>query len=101
MVMCAIMACVLPAALWATCVGAAGEDNAGEEAAHRVAVLARLTGRCGATTVGQAQTPAPGPAEAIGSYERGCLEGAVRLPADGPNWQVMPHRAIAPGATRR
>jgi penicillin-insensitive murein DD-endopeptidase len=34
-------------------------------------------------------TAAPGPPEAIGAYERGCLEGAVELPADGPNWQVM------------
>ena len=28
-------------------------------------------------------------AQAIGAYERGCLSGAVQLPADGPNWQVM------------
>lgn len=26
---------------------------------------------------------------AIGSYARGCLAGAQRLPADGPNWQAM------------
>ena len=31
----------------------------------------------------------PGPAQAIGAYERGCLSGAVPLPPDGPNWQVM------------
>jgi penicillin-insensitive murein endopeptidase len=27
--------------------------------------------------------------QAIGSYERGCLSGAIALPADGPNRQVM------------
>ena len=34
-------------------------------------------------------TPLSEPPEAIGTYEQGCLEGAVQLPADGPNWQVM------------
>jgi penicillin-insensitive murein DD-endopeptidase len=34
-------------------------------------------------------TPLPGPARAIGSYARGCMEGAVQLPITGPTWQVM------------
>jgi penicillin-insensitive murein endopeptidase len=38
---------------------------------------------------GRESTPAAGPAQAIGSYARGCLSGAIALPADGPNWQVM------------
>ncbi len=38
---------------------------------------------------GQIRTPAPGRAEAIGSYARGCLKGAVALPETGPSWQVM------------
>jgi penicillin-insensitive murein endopeptidase len=38
---------------------------------------------------GRESTPAAGPPQAIGSYERGCLSGAIALPADGPNWQVM------------
>lgn len=55
-----------------------------------------------APDVGVAQTNRPakqlfggvdGPAEmaprAIGSYAKGCLAGAVALPLDGPNWQVM------------
>lgn len=29
------------------------------------------------------------PARAIGFYSRGCLAGAVEMPADGPAWQVM------------
>src|SRR5690606_8098846 len=35
------------------------------------------------------QTPSPGPAAAIGYYPRGCLQGGVALPVDGPHWQVM------------
>lgn len=33
--------------------------------------------------------PAPAPARAIGGYARGCLGGAVALPASGPGYQVM------------
>jgi penicillin-insensitive murein endopeptidase len=89
MIMRAIVAYVLLAAFWAMCGSAAAQGNAAEEAAHRAAVLARLPADAAQRLFGQAQTSAPGPAEAIGSYERGCLEGAVQLPADGPNWQVM------------
>jgi penicillin-insensitive murein endopeptidase len=35
------------------------------------------------------RAPSPGPAEAIGYYPRGCLQGGVALPIDGPHWQVM------------
>jgi len=38
---------------------------------------------------GGESTPAIGPPQSIGSYERGCLSGAVAMPADGPNWEVM------------
>jgi penicillin-insensitive murein DD-endopeptidase len=34
-------------------------------------------------------TPVPGPAKSIGFYSHGCLSGAVALPIDGPDWQVM------------
>jgi penicillin-insensitive murein DD-endopeptidase len=75
-------------------VGAAGsealaQDTVAEEAAHRAALLAHLPPDAAQRVFGLETTPAPGPAEAIGSYERGCLEGAAELPADGPNWQVM------------
>ena len=33
--------------------------------------------------------PSLGHAMAIGYYPRGCLQGGVELPVDGPNWQVM------------
>ncbi|RFC62972.1 penicillin-insensitive murein endopeptidase [Fulvimarina endophytica] len=36
-----------------------------------------------------ADTPAPGASESIGSYAKGCMSGAVELPADGPNYQAM------------
>ena len=36
-----------------------------------------------------ARHPAAGVASAIGSYTAGCVRGAVRLPMDGPGYQVM------------
>jgi penicillin-insensitive murein endopeptidase len=36
-----------------------------------------------------AKLPSLGHAMAIGYYPRGCLQGGVELPVDGPNWQVM------------
>src|SRR5206468_11600594 len=59
------------------------------EAARRAAVLAHLPSDAAQRAFGGRATPMAGPPEAIGAYERGCLEGAVALPADGPNWQVM------------
>ncbi|MGD9738236.1 MAG: penicillin-insensitive murein endopeptidase [Bauldia sp.] len=35
------------------------------------------------------RTPAPLASFPIGRYAAGCLAGAVQLPFDGPNWQVM------------
>ena len=37
----------------------------------------------------KATAPTEGPARPIGSYAKGCIAGAVSLPLDGPNWQVM------------
>ena len=34
-------------------------------------------------------TPLAGPARSIGTYNNGCLAGAVELPTTGPGWQVM------------
>lgn len=47
-------------------------------------------------------TPAPGPARAIGSDANGCLAGGVRLPADGPGYEVIRlsrHRYFGHGDT--
>jgi penicillin-insensitive murein DD-endopeptidase len=38
---------------------------------------------------GAVNAPTPLAARAIGSYARGCLAGAVSLPINGPDWQVM------------
>jgi len=35
------------------------------------------------------QLPTLGKAMAIGYYPRGCLQGGVELPVDGPTWEVM------------
>jgi penicillin-insensitive murein DD-endopeptidase len=35
------------------------------------------------------QLPSIGKAAAIGYYPRGCLQGGVELPVNGPTWQVM------------
>jgi penicillin-insensitive murein endopeptidase len=81
--------CALLLAFCASSSVALAQDTAAEEAAHRAEVIAHLPHDAAKLVFGRETTPAPGPAEAIGSYERGCLEGAEALPADGPNWQVM------------
>ena len=68
---------------------ALAQDTAAEEAAHRAAVLAQLPADAAKRLFGLAESAAPGPPRSIGSYTKGCVAGAVQLPADGPNWQVM------------
>ena len=81
---------VLVLAAWfGFCCNASAQDTAAQEAAHRATVLAQLPPDAAKVLFGREVTPAAGPAQAIGAYERGCLSGAVALPADGPNWQVM------------
>jgi len=38
---------------------------------------------------GAMHTPTTGTKAPIGGYAKGCLAGAVQLPADGPGWQAM------------
>jgi len=68
---------------------ASAQDNAAEEAPRRPMVIAQSPPDAAKVLFGRERTPAAGPPQAIGSYERGCLSGAIALPADGPNWQVM------------
>jgi penicillin-insensitive murein DD-endopeptidase len=68
---------------------ASAQDTAAEEALHRAMVVANSPPGAARVLFGRESTPAAGPPEAIGSYARGCLSGAIALPADGPNWQVM------------
>jgi len=35
------------------------------------------------------RVPAPGPAQAIGAYSGGCLQGAATLPASGPGYELL------------
>lgn len=38
---------------------------------------------------GAVQAPTAGPSIPVGGYAKGCIAGAVQLPADGPGWQAM------------
>jgi penicillin-insensitive murein endopeptidase len=77
---------------------ASAQDTAAEEALRRAVMIAQLPPDAAKVLFGRESTPTAGPAQAIGSYERGCLSGAIALPADGPNWQVMrPSRSRAWG----
>ena len=68
---------------------ASAQDTAAEETRRRAMVMAQLPSDAAKGLFGRESTPAAGSPQAIGSYERGCLSGAIALPADGPNWQVM------------
>jgi penicillin-insensitive murein DD-endopeptidase len=68
---------------------ASAQDTAAQEARCRATVMAQLPPDAAKVLFGRESTPTAGPPQAIGSYERGCLSGAIALPADGPNWQVM------------
>ncbi len=68
----------------------------GAAAAQDLPQFRSLFGSRGANTgapakalFGAATSPAPLAARAIGTYSRGCLAGAMALPVNGPNWQVM------------
>src|SRR3989440_9105535 len=65
------------------------QDPLAQESSRRQAILARLPAEAAKRVFGLATSPAPGPARPIGDYTKGCVAGAVQLPADGPNWQVM------------
>jgi penicillin-insensitive murein endopeptidase len=71
------------------CGGAVAQDTAVQEAARRAAVIANSPPDAAKVLFGREAAPNPGPPLAIGAYEKGCLSGAVPLPADGPTWQVM------------
>jgi penicillin-insensitive murein endopeptidase len=38
---------------------------------------------------GAVSLPTQGPPQPVGFYAKGCMSGAVALPADGPTWQAM------------
>ncbi len=85
------------AAVAATVIATAGggaasalaQQTATQEAAARAAVLAHLPADAARRQFGLVETPSAGSPQAIGTYMRGCLAGAVELPHEGPNWEVM------------
>ena len=87
----ALISLIVAATLGAAALSASAfaQDNAAQEMAHRQAILARLPADAAKRVFGLAPGPAPGPARTIGDYTKGCVAGAVQLPGDGPNWQVM------------
>src|SRR5258708_26212309 len=76
-------------AAWVGCCSASAQDTAAQEAARRATVIAHSPPDAAKVLFGREIAPTAGPVQAIGAYERGCLSGAVPLPADGPNWQGM------------
>jgi penicillin-insensitive murein endopeptidase len=85
----ALLLAISMTALGAAASYAQAQDTAAAEALHRAAVLSTLPPLAAKRVFGRETTPAPGPAQSIGSYARGCIEGAVEMPAGGPTWQVM------------
>lgn len=70
-------------------VGIRAATLAETEAARRQALFAALPADAAKKVFGLLATPSPGAPEPIGAYTKGCIAGAVALPADGPTWQVM------------
>jgi penicillin-insensitive murein DD-endopeptidase len=64
-------------------------DLAATEAAKRAQLMAALPADAAKRVFGGIAEPSAGPWRSIGEYAKGCISGAVQLPADGPNWQVM------------
>jgi penicillin-insensitive murein endopeptidase len=81
--------CIVAALVADGSTGASAQDTAAQEAAHRRTVLAALPQDAAKRVFGLAASPARAPARSIGGYTKGCIAGAVELPADGPTWQVM------------
>jgi penicillin-insensitive murein DD-endopeptidase len=65
------------------------QDLAATEAAKRAAIIAALPPDAAKRVFGRLADPSTGPPRSIGGYAKGCIAGAVALPADGPGWQVM------------
>ena len=69
--------------------GARAQDLAAKDTATRAGLLAALPTDAAKRVFGLLGGPSGGPPRSIGSYAKGCIAGAVPLPADGATWQVM------------
>ena len=76
-------------ALVAASAPAGAQNLAASEAAKRAALMAALPADAAKRVFGSIAKPSAGPPRSIGGYAKGCIAGAVPLPADGPTWQVM------------
>jgi penicillin-insensitive murein DD-endopeptidase len=76
-------------ALFLTARGADAQDIAAKEAAQRAALFAALPADAAKRVFGLIRAPNTGPPRSIGKYDRGCISGAVPLPQEGANWEVM------------
>ena len=85
-----LVACFARIEAWA-------QDTAAEEATRRALVIAQLPPGAAKMLFGLEGTPAAGPPQAIGSYERGCLSGAIALPPDGPGARAQGEVGPLPG----
>ncbi len=65
------------------------QDLAATEAAKRAALIAALPADAAKRIFGEIAKPSAGPPRSIGSYAKGCIAGAVPLPPDSPNLQIM------------
>lgn len=84
-----LVACVVLGVAVLTAARGQGQDLAAAEAAKRAALMAALPADAAKRVFGSITEPSTGPPRSIGKYDRGCIAGAVPLPADGPTWQVM------------
>lgn len=65
------------------------QDTAQQEARNRQAVLQSLPPDAARRLFGEKTTPSAQQPQTYGFYSRGCVAGAIELPADGERWQVM------------
>jgi penicillin-insensitive murein endopeptidase len=69
--------------------GSALGQNTTFEVGRRAAALAALPSDAAQVLFGSEARPIAGSPEAIGTYNRGCLQGGIALPAEGPGWVAM------------
>ncbi|RMD89538.1 MAG: penicillin-insensitive murein endopeptidase, partial [Alphaproteobacteria bacterium] len=87
-----IRAIVTTLALLAALAGCSAGDSGREEPARVIVSHSAANFDLGAVAkelFGRLTTPSPQPPSAVGSYARGCLAGAERLPETGPTWAAM------------
>ncbi len=83
-----LAAAVLAAALL-TATAAFGQSSGSESLTLIEKARATLPADAAKVLFGSVAAPSAGPPRSIGGTARGCIAGAVAMPLDGPDWQVM------------